>query len=52
MLVDLHTCFKGVENNNKICESKCGCVQLFGSLINRPICGYNQMGESEFEKLN
>ena len=51
VLIDLFTCLEGGRSNNKTCESKCGCVQLFGSLKNRSICGYNESGEPEFEKL-
>lgn len=51
VLVDLLTCLEGCRSNNKTCESKCGCVQLFGSLKNRSICGYNESGEPKFEKL-
>ena len=51
VLVDLHTCLEGSRGHNKTCESKCGCVQLFGSLRNRLTCGYTMMGEPEFEEL-
>ena len=51
VLIDLVTCFEGSLSYNKTCESKCGCVQLFGSLRNRPICGYTANGEPEFEEL-
>lgn len=51
VLVDLTTCFKGSMNHDKTCESECGCVQLFGSLKNRSICGYAMNGEHEFEEL-
>ncbi len=58
VLIDLITCLEGARGHNETCESKCGCVQLFGSLKNRSICGYiekfktNQMDEPRFEKLN
>ena len=52
VLVDLCTCLKGSSGHNKICESECGCVQLFGSLRNRPLCGYNEIGNKHaFEEL-
>ena len=51
VLIDLVTCLEGSRGHNKICESECGCVQLFGSLKNRSICGYTMMGEPEFEEL-
>lgn len=51
VLVDLHTCLEGSRGHDKTCESKCGYVQLFGSLKNRSICGYSMNGEHEFEEL-
>ena len=51
VLVDLITCFATYSNSNKTCKTKCGGVLLFGSLKNRPICGYNFLNEPEFEKL-
>lgn len=51
VLVDLITCLEGCRGNDKTCESKCGYVQLFGSLKNRSICGYIISGEPEFEEL-
>ena len=51
VLVDLVTCLEGSRGHNEICEYKCGYVQLFGSLRNRPTCGYNMMGKPEFEEL-
>lgn len=51
VLVDLVTCLKGDRDNDKVCKSKCGCVQLFGSLKNRPRCGYYLIDEPIFKKL-
>lgn len=51
VLIDLTTCFEGSRSNSETCKSECGCVQLFGSLKNRPICGYAMNGEHEFEEL-
>ena len=51
VLVDLVTCLEGARSHNETCEFKCGCVQLFGSLKNRPTCGYDMVGKPKFEKL-
>lgn len=51
VLVDLVTCFAKCRDSDEICKTKCGGVLLFGSLKNRPICGYNCLNTHEFEEL-
>lgn len=51
VLVDFHMCFGEHKCLDETCITKCGGVLLFGSLKNRPICGYNEYDEPEFEKI-